>query len=232
MSFTKPLTVELLEAYSNAAIENATALLVEASLLMAHGHRCRAYFLSVASIEEIGKAALAFDAQGRNLADSAMQTKLKYSFENHSAKITAAFAALLALSPDLRSDVIPTVNLIIAIKHGREPSMYTDINLDKLEVQSPNIVVRDIAARDCVRLAEDCLRNMKKYFKENRPKQRDIVEDQLFTMKSSALKEIANTEDFWWYYLAQKEQGSDDWATAVVRYRSEFFLHNRLFREA
>jgi len=77
-------TVDLLREYSAAALHNANELLREASLLCTNGHAARAYFLAVASIEETGKALQAFDAQGRNLADSAVSAKLRRSMEDHS----------------------------------------------------------------------------------------------------------------------------------------------------
>jgi len=68
------LTPELLREYSGAALDNASELLAEATLLLQHGHRARSYFLAVASIEETGKALMAFDGQGRNLADPVVVT--------------------------------------------------------------------------------------------------------------------------------------------------------------
>ena len=75
-------TVDLLREYCAAALQNAGELLEEASLLYANGHAARAYFLAVASIEETGKALQAFDAQGRNLADSAVTAKLRRSMDH------------------------------------------------------------------------------------------------------------------------------------------------------
>ncbi|MEO5954540.1 MAG: AbiV family abortive infection protein [Nitrospiraceae bacterium] len=120
-------TVELLREYSAAALQNAAELLEEASLLHENGRAARAYFLAVASIEETGKALQAFDAQGRNLADSAVTAKLRRSMEDHLQKIAAAFTAMLLASQDIPKAVMPAVELMIHLKHGREPSMYTDI---------------------------------------------------------------------------------------------------------
>jgi AbiV family abortive infection protein len=86
-------TVELLMQYSADALDNASQLIDEASLLLEHGRGARAYFLGVAAIEEIGKSFLAFDALGRNLNDSAVTAKVRNSLENHSRKINAAFHA-------------------------------------------------------------------------------------------------------------------------------------------
>lgn len=80
------LTTELLQSYSEAALNNADELIIEAELLHDHKHIARAYFLAVASIEEGGKALLAFDSKNRNLSDPAVRIKLKRSMENHGQK--------------------------------------------------------------------------------------------------------------------------------------------------
>ena len=136
---------------------NAGELLEEASVLLSKGHKARAYFLSVAAIEEAGKAVLALDGQGRNLRDSAVTAKLRRAMEDHSQKLTAAFTPILLSSPYLAKAVMPLVDLMIHLKHGREPSMYTDINYVDCKVNVPSVVVRDTAAQDCVRLGRDCL---------------------------------------------------------------------------
>src|SRR5438034_9709985 len=116
------LSVELLKQYRDCAVANAEDLLAEAALLLRHEHHARAYFLAVASIEEIGKAVQAFDGMGRNLNDSAVSTKLKLQFEDHSQKVTSAFLPWLRATPNLREQVMSFVNLMIDVKHGREPS--------------------------------------------------------------------------------------------------------------
>ncbi|MEK6900815.1 MAG: AbiV family abortive infection protein [Nanoarchaeota archaeon] len=225
-------TPELLREYSNAALGNATELLKEASLLHKHGHVARVYFLAVASIEEIGKALQAFDAQGRNLADSAVASKLKRAMEDHSQKITAAFTAWLLASSNLPEAVMPAINLMIHLKHGREPSMYTDIRFDSSKVQVPAAVVREKAAYDCVRLAADCLAHAKKHVAEKTPEPRTRAQDQLFAMKSGQFQKIANTADFWWYYIAQFKSGQQDLAEVVIRYQEEYVTRGRRFKDA
>ena len=56
------LTRELLDNYQSAALVNAQQLADEASLLLEEEHYAQAYFLYLASIEEIGKAQISFDA--------------------------------------------------------------------------------------------------------------------------------------------------------------------------
>lgn len=222
-------SVDLLREYCSTALRNATELLEEASLLHVNGHAARAYFLAVASIEETGKALQAFDAQGRNLADSAVTAKLLRSMEDHSQKITAAFTAVLEASPDIRKDVMPVVDLMIHLNRGREPSMYTDIRYDESKVQMPSQVVRDVAARDCVRLAGDCLRLARKHVAEKKPHVHSRADDQLFAMKSGQFQKIANTEGFWWYYIAQLESGNKDFAAAAVEYQRDYFSKGKAF---
>jgi AbiV family abortive infection protein len=122
------LTPGLLRAYSAAALENARELVAEASLLLAHGHRARAYFLAVASIEEIGKGLQAFDAQGRNLSDPAVGSRLKNRTEDHAHKITYAFSTWILRSNNPREALEASLGLITALKRGREPSMYSDLS--------------------------------------------------------------------------------------------------------
>lgn len=135
------LTRELLHQYSAAALRNAEELLDEASLLLKHDHQARAYFLAVASIEEIGKAVQAFDGMGRNLKDSAVATKLKLQFEDHSQKVTSAFVPWLIATPNLRKEVMSLVNTMLNVKHGREPSMYTDIHFKGPKITTPAAMV-------------------------------------------------------------------------------------------
>lgn len=223
------LTREVLGDYSDAALANADSLLDEARLLLHHGHFARTYFLAVAAMEETGKALIAFDGLGRNLSDPAVRTKLERSMENHRSKINAAFSAWIMASANVREAVIPAVNLIIALTHGREPSMYTDIRADTGEVQRPSVVVREVAARDSVRLAIQCIEHARSRIANDEPGLKTRAEDQLFAMKAAQYREIANTEDFWWYYISELEAGRQDWALAVVTYRTEFVLRNRKF---
>ena len=92
------LTPQLLRSYCDAALDNASELLAEASLLLTHSFNARAYFLAVAAIEEAGKGLQAFDGQNRNLANPAVVTRLRTGMEDHSQKITYAFMPLIVAS--------------------------------------------------------------------------------------------------------------------------------------
>lgn len=152
------LTAALLQSYSEAALRNADELCAEAALLRDHDHMARAYFLAVASIEEGGNALLAFDSQTRNLADPAVCKKLKNLMESHGAKINYALSMWALSSPDKSEALKVAIDLIIAVKHGREPSMYSDLRTGPDRAQTPRQVVRDSAARDCVMLAKTASR--------------------------------------------------------------------------
>lgn len=223
-------TVDLLREYSAAALKNASELLEEASLLYTNGHPARAYFLAVASIEETGKALQAFDAQGRNLGDSAVTAKLRRLMEDHSQKITAAFTAMLQASPNIRDAVMPAVDLMIHLKRGREPSMYTDIHYEESKLKIPTVMVRDVAAKDCVRLARDCLAHARRHIAEKKPQARSCADDQLFAMKSDQFLKMVNMEGFWWYYIAQLESGKQDFAAAAVEYQRDFVSKGKTFK--
>ncbi len=107
--------------------------------------------------------------------------------------------------------------------------MYTDIRYDESKVQMPSQVVRDVAARDCVRLAGDCLRLARKHVAEKKPHVHSRADDQLFAMKSGQFQKIANTEGFWWYYIAQLESGNKDFAAAAVEYQRDYFSKGKAF---
>jgi AbiV family abortive infection protein len=226
---TTKLTAPLLHEYSVAALANAGQLLSEAAVLYENGHFARAYFLAVASIEETGKAFLAFDGQGRNVTDPTVATKLLGAMEDHQTKITSAFAAWLIASPNKQDSLKPAIDLMIHLRRGREPSMYTDINQEASTVQVPARVVRDKAACDCIRLARNCLAHSQSHVAERKPEVRSKAEDKLFAMKKGQFQKIANAEDFWWYYLGQIEAGGADLASAVVSYHETFVRTGTLY---
>lgn len=226
------ITAELLRFYSEGALRNADELLVEAKLLLGHGHNARAYFLAVAGIEDAGKALLAFDSQNRNLSDPAVCTKLKSNMENHSQKINYALGIWAVSSPNPREAVQVALDLILDLQRGREPSMYSDLRANPDRVQTPTDVVRPIAAQGCVKLAEDCLAYAHRRIVQKTPLKATLAQDKLFTMKSAKFKEMLNTEDFWWYYISRMEAGQQDTADAVLGYERDHLKTGKLFRAA
>ena len=231
MPKTPYLSADVLQAYCDGALRNAAELTEEATLLCKSRHFARAYFLAVASIEETGKAAMAFDARGRDLTSKAVFDRLIQSFANHSEKITSAFAPWFAAHPDkVREMAVPLANLMVALKNGREPSMYSEIRSDNHQIQLPSAVVRPKVAEDCVRLAADCLATATAHVAEKSPTKFTAVQDRLFALKPSKYQRTVKSEDFWWFYLAELEGGRSDLAAAVISYRERFEARGVKFR--
>lgn len=224
------LTPTILEQYRDAALKNAAALIEEASLLLAHKHFARAYFLSVAAVEESGKAVQAFDGIGRNLKDSAVSRRLKLQFDNHSQKITSAFLPWLLAAPNLREEMMSFVNIMVDVKHGREPSMYTDIQQDGSRVVTPETVVRSSVADNCVCLAKQVLSYAKAYVTESKPKITTPVQDAFFAMKPGLLPKMMNTKDFWEYYLSRMEAGDKALENAAIEYNRLYLSKDSKFK--
>lgn len=223
-------TRELLHDYSLAALKNASELILEASILYKHGHFARAYFLSVAAIEETGKAFLTFSGQGRNLADSAVQSKLKRTMENHSQKINAAFQAWIIAAPDKQEILMPSIDYMLHLKHGREPSMYTDIEVDSSSVNVPSTIIQEKASFDCIRLARECISYTQTYITKEVPQKCSKAHDQLFSMKTTHLEKIMGTVDFYWFYIEEIEAGREDFASAVITYNDNYASCDILFK--
>jgi V8-like Glu-specific endopeptidase len=123
------------------------------------------------------------------------------------------------------------LDLIVQLKHGREPSMYTDLRTDPDRVQTPREIVRASAARDCVRLAKDCLAYAHRHVREKAPAKFTSAQDRLFTMKPAKFQEMLRTEDFWWYYISRMEAGQQDFADAVLGYERDHTKTGTQFHE-
>ncbi|WP_340161169.1 AbiV family abortive infection protein [uncultured Hoeflea sp.] len=224
------LTTSLLHSYSEAALRNADELLVESLLLRDHAHMARAYFLAVSCIEETGKALLAFNSQNRNLTDPAVCKKLETSMVSHEKKIIYALSIWAISSPDPREAMKMAIDMIPDVKHGREPSMYSELRTDPDRVQTPREIVRVSAALDCVRLAENCLAYAHSYVREKIPSKFTTAHDRLFTMKPAMFQELLSVEDFWWYYISRMEAGQHDIAEAVLGYERDHSKTGKPFR--
>jgi AbiV family abortive infection protein len=199
-------------------------------LLFEHGRIARAYYLAIAAIEEIGKSFLAFDALGRNLNDSAVTAKIRSSLECHSRKITAAFNASVLSHSNLREELEGIIDLMIALKQGREPSMYTDVNYLDGKLYRPKDVVREIAARDCIRLARHCYAKTEEHQRNKAPAKRSANEDAFYSMKDRRVNDLFNTEDFWWYHISRMELGENDIADSIALYQREYQSKGRIFQ--
>lgn len=228
-SHSPQLTSILLSAYSEAALRNAEELLVEAALLRDHDHMARAYFLAVSCIEEAGKALQAFDGQNRNLSDPGVCTKLIAGLESHSQKINYALCMWAFDSPDQREGLNVATDLIWQLKRGREPSMYSDLRTEPDRAQTPRETVRAVAARDCVKLAAECLDYARRHLSEKTPAKSTRVQDRLFTMKSAKFQKMLMQEDFWWFFISRLENGQQDLAEAVSAYERDYIATGEVF---
>ena len=110
--------------------------------------------------------------------------------------------------------------------------MYSDLRADPDRVQTPREVVRANAARDCVRLAENCLAHAHRHVNEKTPFKFTSAQDGLFTMKHAKFQEMLNTEDFWWYFISRMEAGQQDIAEAVLEYERDHIKTGTPFRPA
>lgn len=227
------LTPELLRELASAALNNAGKLLAEASLLLANEHWARAYFLSVASIEESGKARFAFDSQSRNLTNPAVCSTLRRYLENHARKIQYALGSwLMELeSAEARKALEIVIELMVDLQRGREPSMYSDLRTLPDKAQTPSEVVRPHAASECVRLACDCLSRARNHIATKRPTTIAPSDDRLFTFKSTALHAIVKSQDFWWYFLDRFERGEKNWAETILQYETIYRSKGLSFRK-
>ncbi|HOC45077.1 MAG TPA: AbiV family abortive infection protein [Syntrophorhabdaceae bacterium] len=223
------LTIDLLDAYQDAALANARELLEEARLLLSEKHYARAYFLAMACIEETGKAYSAFDAKGRNLDDNAVCMKVRDKFEDRSSKLVSAFRAWSTSTDSSQEMLRIGVGLVSDIKDGRERSMYIDVAEDETRLSVPRDVVRPDAATDCVKLAALCLRHTESYVNKNVPPRRTFYEDRLLNIGTNALKSMVGKTDFWEYYVDQCNKGETDLYKAMVTYHDDYHEKKREF---
>lgn len=224
------LTSGLLEQFRDAALVNAQALLEEAALLLGHGHYARAYFLAASSIEESGKAVQAFEGLGRNLSDSAVNHRLKLQFEDHSQKVTAAFSPWVQATPNIRGEIMNFIRLMVDLKFGREAAMYADITAERATVITPAMQVRQPTATDCVRLAGTVLAYARPYAQQSRPTTTTRVQDAFFALKPAVFQKMANTADFWDYYVGQMEQGNMALENVVTEYNRLYVSQGKVFK--
>lgn len=223
-------TENILKDLSNVSLENAEQLIKEAELLIGQDFFPRAYFLSVAAIEEIGKAFICFESSVRNLNDSAITTSIIKSIENHSSKIGAAFHASILASEDSRGAIQTAVDLMVILKNGREPSMYTDINYIDSKIYVPNVVVRDNAARDSIKLSQYCFSSTITYIKNSEPLKKTKADDAIFSLKPKTFSKIMEHEDLWWYLLDSLEKYNMSQNEIIIKYNNEYFSKNKFFK--
>ena len=142
--------------------------------------------------------------------------------EDHSQKITAAFTPVLLSSSDLAKEVMSVAGLMIDVRNGRQPSMYTDINYLDSKVYVPKDLVRATVAVDCLCLGRDCLAATQKYLTGKVPQVRSVADDAVFAMKPDQFQKILNTDGFWHYYIAKQEARVHDFSEVVISYQREY----------
>ncbi|MFZ1080554.1 MAG: AbiV family abortive infection protein [Candidatus Kryptoniota bacterium] len=227
------LTVELLNAYKENAIKNSTSLLEESQILFSRNRWARGYFLSCASIEEAGKAFLAFNSVNRNLSNAAVQHSIKLDFENHNMKLLAGLGSLMIK----RGTNLATINHFLDINSyllsGREKSLYADVNNDGT-LTLPESLVPPKGAADSIRLAEDSLLATTEYMSNNSPKFFSAMDDKAYTIsRNHQIQKLMSTSDFWYFYIdviSSKQSTSEDCLNvAIARYYERFYSKGKLW---
>jgi AbiV family abortive infection protein len=231
---TYPITLESLTAYQQSAMRNAVALIEEAQLLFQAGRYARTYFLAEAAIEETGKAAIAHFAKGRNLAASDVQTRIRIEFEDHGAKIRAAFLARIwkLKSENAREESEQIVRYIAALQRGRESALYSDFRRDGTPY-TPVDVVKPEVARDCLRLAMDCSIETTELVTGPMPGAYSSADDKWYALGPKALK-VWQEEDFGEYLLDHvKQRGATfSLSEALTTYHDAYLCKGRKFKQA
>ena len=223
---------EFLTEYENAAIANAQQILKEAKILLAHRSFARAYFLAVASIEETGKAYIAFSSKGRNLSDKGLKERIQKIFESHSQKISSAFIGWITKASNPSESIKAALELMVHLKLGREKSMYVDAKPDN-SISIPMRVIRPAAAIDSVKVAENCLYHTKQYLSQTSPPSFSSFDEKFFCLRTDKINEIFNTADFGKYILfdLKKEGKHFSLAKAIVTYHDRYFCKKMKFSE-
>jgi hypothetical protein len=118
---------------------------------------------------------------------------------------------------------------MVALKFGREASMYTDINPELVIVTTPQTQVRQKTASDCVRLAGTVLSHVRPYVQQTQPKSTARMQDAFFALRPSIFQKMTNTADFWYFYIAQMKGGNLALESAVTEYYDRYFSKRALF---
>lgn len=222
---------KFLKEYADAAIENAQQILDAAKILLGKKSFAIAYFLSVAAIEETGKAYMAFTARGRNLTDSGLKKKVLEMFGKHPKKIISAFIGWILKSSKSEESITTAVELMFHLNHGREKSMYVDANADN-SLSIPSQTIRPVAAINALKVAENCLHHTKNYISKNNPPVFSSFDDKLFCLRSEKIKEMFN-KDFGKYLISglKQQSGNFDFSRAIVTYHDKYFSKKKLFEK-
>jgi AbiV family abortive infection protein len=223
------ISKDILKEYSSQAINNAHDLIRSSQLLFDNKFFARAYFLAVASIEETGKAYLAYTSIGRNI--NSIKAKLWNSLENHGTKISTAFLGFLVEEPN---GITPREisELSVHLHEGREKSMYVDINKNNT-ISTPTIIVEKRQAEGSITVARICLRYTKLYFQNNEPFQATNADDKLFNMKTGKLTELFENQDFGQYLLhcLRNEKDALNFSKHITTYYDAYHCTGKKFEK-
>lgn len=225
------LTSALLRAFRKAAVENARELQYEASLLLRHNHFSRAYFLAIIAIEEIGKSVQAFDALGRNVRDPTVSTRVKLNFDDYAKKMSAAVFPWLLFEPERRDEVMAFIEALIESRRTQHPTLHMGIDPQSAKIIVPSAIVRPAAAQTCVRMAQTIFAYAAPHVMESPPKIRTKTEDEFFAMKPQVLVTLANSADFWQYYISCMKTGDSAFEAAIAEYSRKYYAKNAKFKE-
>ncbi len=222
----------ILKEYQENALQNAMELLNEAQLLLTHKHFARAYYLGCLSMEETGKAYIAWTAQGRNLDNQGIHKTLKDRFEFHPSKIMCAFYCWALVSSDLTTATTHMTNLQTQLINGREKSMYVDIKDDNT-ITLPSKIVRPEASHDCVEVAKKCFHAAKYYIANNTHPQYSSIEDKFFCMNPEKLNSMMFQNEDFGYYLMDNINSSSvahDFIKCIVTYYDAYFCKDKKYK--
>jgi len=221
-------TDELLAEFQRHALSNAESLIQEAEILFSAKRHARSYFLAAAAIEEIGKAALAFIARGRNLSDHAIQTRLATELASHSAKISAAFvASIKRMSPEQVGGWLEEfTSLCSGLRRGREAALYSDVT-ENGEIRSPDQVVAEINAYDCIRLAKTLIAVTTQMVSDTSPQKFTEVQDRHYALGKKVLQ-VWQNPDFGDHLLKQLETSAPEFD--LIAATVEFYAKSQLAR--
>jgi hypothetical protein len=87
-------------------------------------------------------------------------------------------------------------------------------------------------AANCVRLAGTVLSHVKPYAQQAQPKTTTRVQDAFFSLKPAVFQKMANTADFWEYYISRMEQGNMALEAAVAEYNQRYISQGKMFKPA
>ena len=229
------LTIELLKSYKENAIKNSILLIGEAKILLNNKMLPGAYFLACVSIEEGGKALLAFNSVNRNLSNPAVQHVLKMEFETHSAKIVMGLSSLMRKGGTGSENVDYFLDLDLDLYAGREKSLYADINDDNT-LTLPETLVPPEVASDSVRLAENALAATIDYISRNQPPKFSNCDDKAYVVsKQSGFQKMMSMPDFLKFYMdimkSMQYNSEDHFSVTISRYWDEYFSKRKLWGE-